>query len=429
MGTKSKWTILTYIAAHNNLQEMGKRSLEQIIGVGSTPQVMHAVLFDGMQGAGRYIVGDSGKILPQYEIIANYDSGDPDRLVEIARWVFEQYPAERYGLVLWSHGTGWMPHELQEVARQARGDEDVTNKEVEQSSATTASPALFRTTVARIMKQPSDQRAVCFDDGSQHSIDTVELENVTDSISTAIGQPLDLLGMDACLMASLEVAYQIRQSTRYLVASEELVPGTSWPYDTIFEKLKQEPEMSGHDLAVLITNDYLDFYTKHTPPLGSGDVTKVALDLSKVETISQAIDRLGKAIIAKMGSEAQTLWSAQVNTRKHETINGQRQPNKFSLHLWDIRTLVNALAKISQEQEVLLACQAVSTAFEPGGAVIREAHLGDWFTGIGGVSVYLAMPNQTRITPYYPLVSFAHQTSWDKMLDLYHNYGKFFKKT
>jgi hypothetical protein len=32
---KAKWTILTYIAAHNNLDAFGKTSLHEILGVGS----------------------------------------------------------------------------------------------------------------------------------------------------------------------------------------------------------------------------------------------------------------------------------------------------------------------------------------------------------------------------------------------------------
>ena len=104
MASKAKWTILTYIAAHNNLEQMGKRSLAQIVGVGSTRDVMHGVLFDGPQGATRWIVGDAGKVLEKCEL-SDFDSGDPARLIETAKVVFEQYPAERYGLVLWSHGT------------------------------------------------------------------------------------------------------------------------------------------------------------------------------------------------------------------------------------------------------------------------------------------------------------------------------------
>ena len=40
---------------------------------------------------------------------------------------------------------------------------------------------------------------------------------------------IDLLGMDACLMSTLEVAYQTRANAVNVVGSEELEPGDGWP--------------------------------------------------------------------------------------------------------------------------------------------------------------------------------------------------------
>ena len=57
----AKWTILTYIAAHNNLEELGQDSLEQIVRVGSSQDVIHGVLVDGSMGADRILVGKPGK--------------------------------------------------------------------------------------------------------------------------------------------------------------------------------------------------------------------------------------------------------------------------------------------------------------------------------------------------------------------------------
>ena len=59
---KARWTILTYIAAHNNLAMLGKVSLNQILGVGSTPEVVHGMLYDGPGEGGRYVVGDPGTV-------------------------------------------------------------------------------------------------------------------------------------------------------------------------------------------------------------------------------------------------------------------------------------------------------------------------------------------------------------------------------
>ena len=55
---KAEWTLLTYIAAHNNLDTLGQRSLHQILGVGSTSHVKQAVFYDGTSTAARYIAGE-----------------------------------------------------------------------------------------------------------------------------------------------------------------------------------------------------------------------------------------------------------------------------------------------------------------------------------------------------------------------------------
>jgi hypothetical protein len=415
---KAKWTFLTYIAAHNNLDCLGERSLDQIIGVGSTRQVRHGVLYDGPKGAARYIVGGPGKVLQQ-EQLADFDSGDPDALIETARWVFCKYPADRYGLVLWSHGSGWQPEEIQRVAKQVRKDNDVDRKESIKRAGSTSSRALFRTTLAKILIKSAAQRAICFDDGSRHSIDTIELGKVIRAITDKIDQPLELLGMDACLMASLEVAYQIRDNTRYMVASEELVPGHSWPYNVIFQKLNYDPSINGSEFAQIITLEYRKYYQENPPAFGYGDVTKVALDLSKIGEIATATDKLSRDLINNMEAESQNLWDAQIFTRDQE--KGKRPQTKFDLYLWDIKSLVNELSMHIDNEEITSSCKSVADSLKLGGAILDEVHLEDWFSNIGGLSIYLPIPNEApRVTKYYPQLQFAVSTDWYEMLMEYH---------
>ena len=152
MPPERVWTLLTYIAAHNNLDQLGMRSWNQIVNVGSSNEVMHGVLYDGPQGAARYIVGDPGLVL-QEEPLPDFDSGDPERLLETAQWVFGQYPAQRYGLILWSHGTGWRPEEIREVAQQVRGDDVVGQAEAATRSSRPGSLVLFRSSLAAILRE------------------------------------------------------------------------------------------------------------------------------------------------------------------------------------------------------------------------------------------------------------------------------------
>ena len=436
MEQKAQWTILVYIAAHNNLEQLGRRSLAQILDVGSTPQLKLAALYDGPHGATRTVAGEPGQPAIE-EPLGDFDSGDPDTLLETARWAFEQCLAERYGLVLWSHGSGWRPEDrdraggdapsawtpeaLARIARQARGDDAVSHSELVERAGQGGRLALFRTTLARILRQDDPaERAICFDDGSGHSLDTLELERVVREVSEVIGQPLDLLGLDACVMATLEVAYQVRQHVRYLVASEELVPGRSWPYDTILGALRSAPVTSARDLAALVVQHYVDYYNANPPPLNGGDVTKVALDLAQIDPLIRAAGGLGKALLKEMDGQADYLWAAQRETQARETLQGKRWNNKFYYHLWDLGTLAARLGENSDSAAVRDAARGVKAALEPGGAVIAEGHHGDWFDGIGGVSIYAVPPGVQRISPYYREVALARDTRWSEMLEAYH---------
>jgi len=434
---KAQWTILTYIAAHNNLEALGQRSLDQILSVGSTPQLKLAALYDRYNGATRYIAGEPGHAAVE-EPLGHIDSGDPDVLLETARWVFKQCPAERYALILWSHGSGWQPEdrersagkqlfsgwtpeEMARIAHQVRHKKDVGEKEATERSRQPGSMAIFRTTLAKIFRiDDPAERAICFDDGSGHSLDTLQLERVVREVQAITGQPLDLLGMDACVMATLEVAYQVRQHVRYLVASEELVPGRSWPYDTILGKLHSAPEKPPRDLAALIVKQYVDYYTQNQPLLNYGDVTKVALDLSRISELVQPVNELSKALLADMEHQAQHLWNAQRETQVKETLKGQRNSSKFSFHLWDLGTLAAHLAEHSPKTTIQDAAQAIVAALRPGRAVVEEGHRENWFDGIGGVSIYAVPPNLQRISPYYHEVALAKDTHWYEMLKNYH---------
>jgi Clostripain family len=421
MTAKARWTLLTYIAAHNNLAAMGTKSLHEILAVGSSDDVVLGALYDGPAGAARYVMGDPGFVRVQEPLGAAFDSGDPDALIATSRWLFEQHPAERYGLVLWSHGSGWEPAEIEAVANEVRPEPQVNARERQERASAPASRCLFRTTLRKILKPAAaPERAILFDDGSGHSLDTLELARVVGAIAAAVGQPLELLGMDACLMANVEVACEVRRDVRYLVASEELVPGHSWPYQDVFGALRAKPLQGGADFARLIVEHYASFYAEN-PPLG-GDVTKIALDLGQIDPMLQACGGLALALRDGMDQAADALWQSQQATRARETRDGKRTPSKFDFDLWDLRSLAAELARsdavpVAVRQAALAAMQACGPA---AGAVLAERHVGAWFDGIGGASIWLKSPGRQRISPSYAQLAFAQETQWDKMLQAYH---------
>ncbi|KRF42161.1 clostripain-related cysteine peptidase [Terrabacter sp. Soil810] len=417
MASNARWSVLTYIAAHNDLEPLGKVSRQQILGVGSTPEVVHGMLYDGAAGAARYVVGNAGAVRTQ-EVLGAFNSGDPDALIEIAKWFYGENPADRYGLVLWSHGTGWTPSEIAQVAREARPGAEPADDEATERARSSGSRALFRSTLRMILTpQREAERAVLFDDGTGQSLDTLELERVARTITEAIGKPLEFLGMDACLMANLEVAYQLRHAVRYLAASPELVPGHSWPYPAIYGDLRDNPDQDGAALARTVVDRYVAFYEANPP--GAGDVTKVGLDLGRIEEVKDATDELARALLQDMGANSGLLWSAQHATQQVESRKGARAPSKFDYHLWDLGAIAEAIRLSNDAADtVRRAAHDVHDGLRPGaGAVLAEGHLGSWFDGTRGVSIYL--PVVERISPWYAELTFPNDTHWGDLLAAY----------
>jgi hypothetical protein len=152
-----------------------------------------------------------GKIFPEIHspIVAELgelNMGDPATLSFFVKYVMENYPAEKYALVLWDHGHGWL--------------------------------------------------GVCDDWISK---DRLTLSEITLALE---GYRLNLIGFDACLMSMIEVAYSLQEVANVMVASEEWEPWDGWPYDAILANLVSNPEWKEEDLARQIVDDYIESY-KH----------------------------------------------------------------------------------------------------------------------------------------------------------------------
>jgi len=275
---------MVYLAGDNNLSTAGDNDLEEMRQVGSTDDVNIVVEFDnaGNLGTNRYHIQRDGAD-EDIMSLGETDSGDPNVLLDFVIWAKEAYPAERYALVLWNHGGGWKPSDIDSIAQDV-GARDYNVREASVRAATSLNRTFFRTSLEQVFALPTSlEREICSDDGTSHSLDTIEMGKVLDIIQDTLEQPLDLLGMDACLMNNLEVAYQAAPNVRYLVASEDLEPNDGWPYDTILQKLVDNPDMTTADLGTIIVEDYLKSYEDYVAS-GHRNVTQAAVDLSSMRS-------------------------------------------------------------------------------------------------------------------------------------------------
>jgi hypothetical protein len=407
---KAKWTFMVYLAGDNNLSAAGDKDMDEMRKVGSTDEVHIVAEFDnaGDRGTRRFHVQKDG-VDETVVKMGETDSGSPEVLLDFVKWSRKNYPADHYALVLWNHGGGWEPSEVERIAEKVRSA-DFCLREAHERRTSSLGKAFFRTTVAEIYGLPSvAERAIASDDGSGHSLDTIELGKVLEKTKQILGQKLDLLGMDACLMSNLEVAYQTRPFVDYVVASEEDEPNDGWPYDAVLGKLVAQADVSPEGLAKQIVDAYVQSYIDRGY---TGAVTQSALDLSQIDALVNPLDVLSDAIIAHLPRARREIGEALYNTTAHF----------WRGTLWDIAQFGMALAGETKDDVVRQAAKAVRDALQPqsNAFVIAERHNGSKVQHCGGVTIYLPPRILHKVSRHYKELDYAKHR-WLAMLEAYHS--------
>jgi hypothetical protein len=387
--------------------------------VGSNNRLNIVAQFD-RHGAGqqtrRYFINKGGAL--EKDAVANLgetNTGDPDVLVDFAKWAIKNYPAKRYLLVIWNHGAGWDDTDVYHAARRdlglkvvrrggntgdGTGQDTVSIRRMRTVSGEKFHRTLFRSTIKRALTT----RGIAYDDNAKDFLDSIEMQEVLGRVHKAIGHKFDVLGLDACLMSMAEIGYQIRGHTDFTVGSEELEPGDGWPYDTILRALAKKPEMKPRDLAKTIVNRYMASYGAES------DVTQSACDLAKCDALAAAIDRLGRALKAEINDTAVRagIFNSRAQAQSYDT------PEYVDLH-----DLCGLLALNCGSAPIKAACIATQKAIT-GVYVIASGARGDKVANSHGVSIYFpAQPSRdtTLMSPLYRRLDFTKKISWNDFLD------------
>jgi hypothetical protein len=405
---------MIYLATHNNVAQVGEESVAR---------VRQAQLYEGV----RVLVQQSTPVCTVRRVIGatpelvadlgqQVDSGEPEAVTDFVRWAAETAPAERYALVLWSHGSGWEPSEMERLAKELPAAVPVTAEELtERGPEDEGRQVFFSTTMRQLLARPTPaERAVAFDDGSGHSLDTVELGQVAAQAAQILGQPLDLLGMNACQMSNVEVAYQVRDHVRVYVASEEDMPVQSWPYDDILTRLAAQPDTGAEELGRLVVERYCAYFRAN--PLAWGQyglplgVTLAAVRPGRVAAVADAAQSLAAALQGDLEGQLQAVW------------NAHRQAHKFKFRLYDLASFCRALAAQPDAVPTSVgAAQAVVEALDDPASVLARDHTSSAYDGVGGLTTYLMPPTPGRfISPYYAETDYAQATGWGDFLVAYH---------
>ena len=279
----AKWTFIVYIAADDNtLEEAAIGDFMEMASVGSNHNLNIVVQLDRIPryddsysdwtDCRRFRVTEGLTPADGNEMmsIGEVNMGDPATLVSFAEWATSNYPAEKYALIISSHGKGW--------------------------------------------------EGSCWDETSGNdNMDIAEMRSALSDISAFIGRPLDVIGFDACLMGTTEVAYEVHDYASVMVASEHAEPSSGWPYDAILTQLTATPDMNAAGLATILVDSY---YTAHTPT----SYTMTAVDLTKIDAVVSGLSDLAQALVVYAGTDAQTVknYAGTVTTTLDEAVIYER---------------------------------------------------------------------------------------------------------
>ncbi|PYV84198.1 MAG: hypothetical protein DMG05_24960, partial [Acidobacteria bacterium] len=108
---------------------------------------------------------------------------------------------------------------------------------------------------------------------------------------------IDIIGMDACSMSMAETASELGEYVEFMVASQEDVPDTSFPYGEILSRLRDIT--SAEDASKMIPAVYLEAFRDYiaSPSTGVRGITLSALNLAEMGCVTEALRKLADALL------------------------------------------------------------------------------------------------------------------------------------
>lgn len=190
-------TVIVYMAADNQpYLPVKEDTTEMVKGKNLIPEDVNFIIY----------LDDRSRKPAIYELSAKngmklwklYDeeksSTDASVMLEALRQIEYYFPARHYGITFWSHATGWSPEHSSSRRNTFGKDENPASGKIEMEIP------VLRDVLTQLPK-------------------------------------FDYIFFDACFMQCIEVAYELRHVTDWMVGSPAEIPGPGAPYDIIMEAL------------------------------------------------------------------------------------------------------------------------------------------------------------------------------------------------
>ena len=370
------WTFLVYMAAANDLNSCALLDLQEMMQAGSNSNVNIIVYLtlqeDGQSKETKKLYVEKG-FLTQIGPTMVRDSGDVATLMEALQWAYSDYPSDNIAVVLWDHGPG--PSDKFRYRRSFKG--------------------------------------VCYDfDTGNYLTDRDCLQAFSWGCDILRGgKKYDIIACDACLLASVEMAYTFSSCADYFVAPEGVIPGDSYRYAHILNQCGMQLYDSFSFAKCMVGTSNDEYY-------GMSDYTLSVMDLNALQPLIDNVNAVAQVLSSHLKGKNYTV----VKTAIKKAVNINNCPSfdngiyidmlQFYKNLLKHSAALQLSKTIAQQfQQVLVSGIAILST------LIKANVTSASFKNAGGLSIYFS---RYSIDPsYYGLYWTEKNPNWLNFLEAF----------
>ncbi len=355
-----EWTALVYMAADNSLASLADSDLVEMQIVGSSDDVAIVVQVDKPYiGARRLLVNRGTSVVLQD--LGIIDMCDWRTLSDFIEWGTQNYPAEKFCVVLWDHASGWtlMP-------RKSFGSD--------------------------------------WSSGNQLSISNGDFQKAISTAYDHTGEKIGVFAFDACVMQQIEVAFEIKDFAKIFLAPQNVCPLEGFRYDRIFEKLDDEPGIDEFQLAQHIVRINVENYVDIQP------VVYGAINMARLSELRRRMDKCMRSLMANQSNQDLIELREAVQTIP---LLGQVPSPQDELIDWgDFISSVHEMIRSPESEQLLYAYNTT---------IVEADYWGENFSRTTGLTIWFPfryLPFKQLLDDYINLT--WAQSQWPRFLNWFY---------